>query len=110
MNKQLIVLATAAATFAPAAMAQSANPVTLYGRAWAMINSVKATGGALPLRVDGERRQAEMQRAFQCQQPLILCARQPLAQPDFPGTLERLVVAANQRCSAHARTSDLLST
>jgi len=49
MNKQLIVLAIAAATFAPAAMAQSANPVTLYGRAWAMINSVKATGGALPL-------------------------------------------------------------
>ena len=49
MNKKLIALAVAGATFAPAAMAQSANPVTLYGRAWVMMNSVKADGGATPL-------------------------------------------------------------
>ena len=46
MNKKLIALAVAGATFAPAVMAQSANPVTLYGRAWVMFNSVKADGGA----------------------------------------------------------------
>ena len=43
MNKKLIALAVAGATFAPAVMAQSANPVTLYGRIWVMANSVKAT-------------------------------------------------------------------
>jgi predicted porin len=32
MNKKLIALAVAGATVAPAAMAQTANPVTLYGR------------------------------------------------------------------------------
>ena len=46
MNKKLIALAVAGATFAPAVMAQSANPVTLYGRAWEMVNAVKADGGA----------------------------------------------------------------
>lgn len=46
MNKKLIALAVAGATFAPAVMAQSANPVTLYGRIWVMANSVKATGPA----------------------------------------------------------------
>jgi predicted porin len=46
MNKKLIALAVAGATFAPAVMAQSANPVTLYGRAWEMVNSMKAEGGA----------------------------------------------------------------
>jgi predicted porin len=49
MNKKLIVLAIAGATFAPAVLAQTANPVTLYGRIWVMINSVKADGGATPL-------------------------------------------------------------
>jgi len=49
MNKKLIALAIAGATFAPAAMAQSANPVTLYGRIWVMANSVKADGGANPV-------------------------------------------------------------
>lgn len=49
MNKKLIALAVAGATFAPAVMAQSANPVTLYGRAWVMFNSMKADGGATPL-------------------------------------------------------------
>ena len=49
MNKKLIALAVAGATFAPAVMAQTANPVTLYGRIWVMVNSVKADGGAAPL-------------------------------------------------------------
>ncbi len=49
MNKKLIVLAIAGATFAPAVMAQSANPVTLYGRIWVMANSLKASGSATPL-------------------------------------------------------------
>lgn len=49
MNKKLIALAVAGATFAPAVMAQTANPVTLYGRVWLMANSVKADGGATPL-------------------------------------------------------------
>ena len=49
MNKKLIALAVAGATFAPAVLAQSANPVTLYGRAWVMVNNIKADGGAAPL-------------------------------------------------------------
>ena len=46
MNKKLIALAVVGATFAPAVMAQSANPVTLYGRIWVMANAVKADGGS----------------------------------------------------------------
>jgi predicted porin len=46
MNMKLIALAVAGATFAPAVMAQSANPVTLYGRAWVMMNSIQAKGGS----------------------------------------------------------------
>lgn len=49
MKKKLIALAVAGATFAPAVMAQTANPVTLYGRIWVMANSVKATSGATTL-------------------------------------------------------------
>jgi predicted porin len=45
MNKKMIALAVAAATLAPAAMAQTANPVTLYGRAYVMFENVKADGG-----------------------------------------------------------------
>jgi predicted porin len=48
MNKKLIALAVAAATVAPAAFAQTANPVTLYGRMWVMAENVKADGGAAP--------------------------------------------------------------
>ena len=48
MNKKLIALAVAGATFAPAAMAQAANPVTLYGRVYVTLESVKAAGGATP--------------------------------------------------------------
>jgi predicted porin len=45
MNKKLIALAVAAATVAPVAFAQTANPVTLYGRMWVMAENVKADGG-----------------------------------------------------------------
>ena len=45
MNKKLIALAVAGATLAPAAMAQTANPVTLYGRVFVMFENVKADGG-----------------------------------------------------------------
>jgi predicted porin len=45
MNKKLLALAVAGATLAPAAMAQTANPVTLYGRIWVAFENVKADGG-----------------------------------------------------------------
>jgi predicted porin len=45
-NKKLIALAVAGAVYAPGVMAQAANPITLYGRAWVMAESVKADGGA----------------------------------------------------------------
>ena len=46
MNKNLIALAVAGACVAPAAIAQTANPVTLYGRVHATFEVVEATGGA----------------------------------------------------------------
>jgi predicted porin len=46
MNKKLLAFAVAGATLAPAAMAQTANPVTLYGRMFVMFENVKADGGA----------------------------------------------------------------
>ncbi len=46
MNKKLLALAVAGATLAPAAMAQTANPVTLYGRIWVAFENVKADGGS----------------------------------------------------------------
>src|SRR6476660_1829429 len=46
MNKKLIALAVAGACVAPAAMAQSANPVTLYGRVYATLEQVQAKGGS----------------------------------------------------------------
>ena len=42
MNKKLIALAVAGACVAPAAMAQTANPVTLYGRVYVTFESVEA--------------------------------------------------------------------
>ena len=45
MNKKLIALAVTGACVVPAAMAQTANPVTLYGRAYVTVESVEATGG-----------------------------------------------------------------
>jgi predicted porin len=49
MNKKLIALAVAGASLAPAAMAQTANPVTLYGRVYVTMESVEAKGGANPV-------------------------------------------------------------
>jgi predicted porin len=46
MNKKLIALAVAGATVAPMAMAQTANPVTLYGRVYLTFESVEAKGSA----------------------------------------------------------------
>ena len=45
MNKKLIALAVAGACFASDAMAQTANPVTLYGRAYLTLESIEAKGG-----------------------------------------------------------------
>src|SRR5450631_3707362 len=46
MNKKLIALAVAGACVVPAAMAQTANPVTLYGRVYVTLESVEADGPA----------------------------------------------------------------
>ena len=48
MNKKLIALAVAGVTLAPAVMAQTANPVTLYGRIYATYNTVNANGSGVP--------------------------------------------------------------
>lgn len=45
MNKKLIALAVAGACVAPTVMAQTANPVTLYGRVYVTLESVEADGG-----------------------------------------------------------------
>ena len=45
MNKKLIALAVAGACVAPTVMAQTANPVTLYGRIYVTAESVEADGG-----------------------------------------------------------------
>ncbi|MBI3716112.1 MAG: porin [Betaproteobacteria bacterium] len=44
MKKNMIALAVLGALAAPAAMAQSANPVTLYGRVYALVENVSAAG------------------------------------------------------------------
>lgn len=51
MNKKLIALAVAGASLAPAAMAQTANPVTLYGRVYLTVESVEATNTARRTRI-----------------------------------------------------------
>ena len=48
MNKKLIALAVAGVTLAPAVMAQTANPVTLYGRIYVSYNTANARGSAVP--------------------------------------------------------------
>ena len=50
MNKKLIALAVAGACFASDAMAQTANPVTLYGRAYLTLESIEAKGATLRAR------------------------------------------------------------
>ncbi|HET7729391.1 MAG TPA: porin, partial [Usitatibacter sp.] len=49
MNKNLIALAVAGAFVAPVAMAQTANPVTLYGQVNMTLESVEAKGGTTPV-------------------------------------------------------------
>lgn len=52
MNKKLIALAVAGACAAPTVMAQTANPVTLYGRIYVTVESVEAKGvGNVPQRI-----------------------------------------------------------
>jgi predicted porin len=50
MNKKLIALALAGAFAAPVAMAQTANPVTLYGRVHLTFEHVEAKGGTTTKR------------------------------------------------------------
>ena len=45
MNKKIIALAVTVATMASTAMAQTANPVTLYGRVYVAFENVRADGG-----------------------------------------------------------------
>ncbi|MBX3673426.1 MAG: porin [Burkholderiales bacterium] len=45
MNKKLMALAVAGACVAPTVMAQTASPVTLYGRVYVSVQSVEAKGG-----------------------------------------------------------------
>lgn len=45
MNKKLMALAVAGACVAPTVMAQTASPVTLYGRVYVSVQSVKAKNG-----------------------------------------------------------------
>jgi predicted porin len=54
MNKKLIALAVAGACVAPAVMAQTANPVTLYGRIYVTVESVKADGIPQRMRVEDQ--------------------------------------------------------
>jgi predicted porin len=56
MNKKLIALAVAGACVAPAAMAQTANPVTLYGRVYVTLESVEAKGGTAAQEAATKRR------------------------------------------------------
>ncbi len=56
MNKKLIALAIAGACVAPAAMAQTAGPVTLYGRVYEMVYSVKADSSAAGSAIDRRTR------------------------------------------------------
>ena len=55
MNRKLIALAVAGACVAPVAMAQTANPVTLYGKVYATFESIEATGGTAAQN-DGTKR------------------------------------------------------
>ena len=73
MNKKLIALAVAGACVVPEAMAQTANPVTLYGRAYATFESVEAKGsvGAIGPVVRRNRVAMENVRRFGKQPPLL---------------------------------------
>jgi len=60
MNKNLIALAVAGACVAPVAMAQTANPVTLYGKVYATFESIEA-GGGTPAQNDATKRRSRVE-------------------------------------------------
>jgi predicted porin len=64
MNKKLIALAVAGACVAPAAMAQTANPVTLYGRVYATFESVEAKAGSTSSAVVRRNRVSDQASMF----------------------------------------------
>ncbi|HEX3098957.1 MAG TPA: porin [Usitatibacter sp.] len=56
MNKKLIALAVFGACVAPAAMAQTAGPVTLYGRVYETVVSVEGKAGGTAAAIDRRTR------------------------------------------------------
>lgn len=54
MNKKLIALAVAGACVAPTAMAQTANPVTLYGRVYVTAESVESDSNSRRTRIEDQ--------------------------------------------------------
>lgn len=62
MKKRIIAAAIAGAFMAPAAMAQTANPVTLYGQLFGTLEYVEAKGGSAP--VPGRTRVEENSSRF----------------------------------------------
>src|SRR5450432_3728490 len=76
MNKKLIALAVAGACVVPAAMAQTANPVTLYGRVYVTFESVEASGSAAGTltrreRVSDEARSEEHTSELQSRSDIV---------------------------------------
>ena len=64
MNKKLIALAIAGACVAPAAMAQTANPVTLYGRVYVTLESVEAKASGANAAVNRRTRVEDQSSLF----------------------------------------------
>jgi len=64
MNKKLIALAIAGACVAPAAMAQTANPVTLYGRVYVTLESVEAKASGATAAVNRRTRVEDQSSLF----------------------------------------------
>lgn len=64
MNKKLIALAIAGACVAPAAMAQTANPVTLYGRVYVTLESVEAKASGATAAVNRRTRIEDQSSLF----------------------------------------------
>jgi len=54
MNKKLMALAVAGACVAPTVMAQTASPVTLYGRVYVTVESVKSDSNSSRMRVEDQ--------------------------------------------------------
>lgn len=54
MNKKLIALAVAGACLPPAAIAQTANPVTLYGRVYVTAESVESDSNSRRTRIEDQ--------------------------------------------------------